>query len=106
MNSPSINVHVEPEHENQDDFVSDTEIARRWRVSVRTASRALKMLDRLPGFPKRDPMFANKRYWPAVKFFLLKRYDKTLASDITKGVKPSPRIREDPIDERETGKNR
>jgi hypothetical protein len=57
----------------RDDFVTDAEIARRWKVSEKTARGAIRQLERV-GFPKKDPLFANKRYWPAVKAFIDRRY--------------------------------
>lgn len=53
-------------------YKSDQEIARivgigeeKWRNTVPALERQ--------GLPQRDPMFANRRYWPAVKAFLDRR---------------------------------
>nr|WP_183368075.1 winged helix-turn-helix domain-containing protein [Gellertiella hungarica] len=40
---------------------------------------ALPSLDKI-GFPKPDPLFADRRYWPAVKAFLDRRYGLAAAS--------------------------
>lgn len=65
--------------DHRDDFVSDAEIAKRWRVGERTARIAIRQLERRAGFPKRDPLFGNKRYWPAVRAFLASRYRLNMA---------------------------
>lgn len=56
-----------------EDFVSDAEIARRWRVSDKTARVAIQEFGRRPGFPPKDPLFGGKRYWPAVCAFMRRR---------------------------------
>lgn len=59
-------------------FVSDDEIARRWGVCDKTARGAIREFERArPGrlqFPPKDPLFANKRFWPAVRAFMMARY--------------------------------
>jgi len=51
-------------------YVTDAEIIRRWGMSLKRGYRVLKQLDRPnPGrrrFPQPDPLFCNRRYWPAV----------------------------------------
>lgn len=54
-------------------FIADTEIARRLGLTpqeFRTKSTALER----SGFPQQDAQFNNRRYWPAVKAFLDRRY--------------------------------
>lgn len=53
-------------------YKTDREIARlvgvgekRWRANAVVLERA--------GLPKRDPLFSDRRYWPAVKAFLDRR---------------------------------
>jgi hypothetical protein len=50
-------------------YVSDDELPRLVGVDKETLGLALRTLDRNPksGFPKPDPMFGNKRYFPKVK---------------------------------------
>lgn len=60
--------------EEAEDFVSDAEIAKRWRVSTTTARIAIRAFERNPRFPKRDPVMGNKRFWPAVRAFMRWRY--------------------------------
>lgn len=64
--------HIVYVHE-RDDFVTDAEIARRWGVGEKTARIAIRALEAYSHFPKRDPLFANKRFWPAVRAFMLAR---------------------------------
>ena len=83
-----------------DDFVSDLEIARRWGVGEKTARVAIREFERRPGFPKRDPMFGDKRYWPAVRAFMANRYGLSMASAT------SPDDGEEPWNATPTAKNR
>jgi hypothetical protein len=55
-------------------FVSDTEIYRRLGVGALTGRIAIQELERLGRFPKKDPLFGNKRYWPAVAKAIDDRY--------------------------------
>lgn len=61
-------------------FVTDAEIARRWRVSDKTARVAIREFERRPGFPKKDPLFGGKRFWPAVEAFMLRRAGITISA--------------------------
>ncbi|MGY2906564.1 winged helix-turn-helix domain-containing protein [Bradyrhizobium sp. URHC0002] len=54
-------------------FVSDTELYRRLGVGPKTGRIAVQALARA-GFPPKQPLFGNKRYWPAVRFFLDRYY--------------------------------
>ncbi len=54
-------------------FVSDVELYRRLGVGPRTGRIAVRSLQH-NGFPPKDPLFGNKRYWPAVRAFLDDRY--------------------------------
>lgn len=61
-------------------FVSDTELIRRLGVGEKTARVAIRELERNRGFPKKDALFADKRYWPAVKAFLDRRSGVSLGT--------------------------
>jgi hypothetical protein len=63
-----------------DDFVPDAEIARRWGVSDKTARVAIREFEKHGGFPPRDPLFGEKRFWPAVQAFMLRRAGLTIAA--------------------------
>jgi len=51
-------------------FVSDTEMFRRIGISEKIGRIAVRELEKRLVFPPKDPLFGNKRYWPAVKGFL------------------------------------
>jgi hypothetical protein len=53
-------------------YVSDEELRQRLGVGEDALRVAVKQLER-NGFPKKDPLFSKKRYWPAVKAFLDRR---------------------------------
>lgn len=55
-------------------FVSDAELYRRLGVGPRTGRIAVSALERSGQLPKKDPLFGNKRYWPAVVAKLNDRY--------------------------------
>lgn len=53
-------------------MVTDTELIERLKVPERVARQALEMLDRdgRTGFPPKQPLWGNRRYWPAVEKWL------------------------------------
>jgi hypothetical protein len=55
-------------------FVTDAEVIRRLGVSEKVGRVAIRELERRPGFPRKDPLFGGRRFWPAVTAFLAKRY--------------------------------
>jgi hypothetical protein len=58
-----------------DDFVSDTELLTRLNVSKKVGMPAIDVLTRHdPTFPKPDPLFGGKRFWPAVRAWFHARY--------------------------------
>jgi len=60
-------------------YVSDDEIRQRLGVGEDTLRVAIKQLER-NGFPKKDPLFGKKRYWPAVQAFLDRRSGLSMKS--------------------------
>jgi hypothetical protein len=54
-------------------FVSDTEMYRRLGVGPKTGRLAVQALEP-HGFPLKQPLFGNKRYWPALRFFIDRYY--------------------------------
>lgn len=52
-------------------FVTDAELIRRLGVPTRTGRDALKLLDgdEASGFPAKQPLWGDRRYWPAVKLW-------------------------------------
>lgn len=57
-----------PEHERHTLFVTDAEMIRRMGVPEKIAREAIRMLDAKPGsgFPKKQKLWGDRRYWPAV----------------------------------------
>lgn len=56
-------------------YISDKEIAARVGVCHRTWAASLRKLES-EGLPRKNPDFANKRFWPAVVAFLAQREDR------------------------------
>lgn len=54
-------------------YLTDSECAARIGVSTEEFKSALVELDR-QGFPMKDPLFANRRYWPSVRAWFDRRY--------------------------------
>lgn len=80
------------------DFLTDAEIAVHWGVCDKTARRAMKALEKGGGgFPKKDPLFGGKRYWPAVDAFMKRRAGLSVTPVSTDGQEnwdddtPAPR---------------
>lgn len=57
------------------DFVTDAELIRRLRLPEKIGRAALRELDKASKtrrpFPQPDPLFGNRRFWPAVQQWLL-----------------------------------
>jgi hypothetical protein len=58
-------------------FVSDAELYRRMGVGERTGRAAILAMENAGNFPAKDPLFGNKRYWPAVRKALDQRFMPT-----------------------------
>ena len=54
-------------------FLPDKQIAQLLGIGEKTWRAVAQQLER-QGLPKPDPSFANRRYWPAVRAFLDRRY--------------------------------
>lgn len=68
MTEPSII----PDDEQTDGlYLPDCEILRRLGFGTKKGYRILRMLEKgvpkMPPYPKRDPLFCDRRYWPAVR---------------------------------------
>jgi hypothetical protein len=60
------------EHEARDTlYITDEELIRRLGVPRKAARAALHMFDRdrTKGFPQKQALWGNRRYWPAVKAY-------------------------------------
>ena len=53
-------------------WVTDAELIRRIGVPEKIARQAIRMLDenRASGFPQKQKLWGDRRYWPAVKDYL------------------------------------
>jgi hypothetical protein len=53
-------------------YVTDAELIRRMGVPEKIARAALRAydMDRGKGFPQKQKLWGDRRYWPAVKAFL------------------------------------
>jgi hypothetical protein len=53
-------------------FVTDAELIERLNVPEKIARQAIEMLDRdrSSGFPQKQKLWGNRRYWPAVRTYL------------------------------------
>lgn len=54
-------------------FVTDAECAERMGLTTEQFKIALPAATQA-GFPMKDPLFADRRYWPAVRAWLDQRY--------------------------------
>jgi hypothetical protein len=62
------------EREQDKLWVKDSELIRRLGVPEKKAREAIRMLERMAGFPKKEKLWGDRRYWPAVKVFMDRRY--------------------------------
>ncbi|ASY64437.1 hypothetical protein SJ05684_c30130 [Sinorhizobium sojae CCBAU 05684] len=60
-------------------FLTDAQLADRMGVSTELLKGALPALQK-SGFPAPDPLFQNRRYWPACQAFLDRRYGLAASS--------------------------
>jgi hypothetical protein len=62
------------EREQDKLFVTDAELIRRIGVPDKAAREAIRMLEEKSGFPKKQKLWGDRRYWPAVKVYMDKQY--------------------------------
>lgn len=58
------------EREKDKLYLTDAELIRRIGVPEKTMRSMLPGLETNYGFPKKSPLFGDRRYWPAVKTWL------------------------------------
>lgn len=53
-------------------YITDAELIRRMGVPEKIARQAIRRMDadRGSGFPRKQELFGDRRYWPAVKAYL------------------------------------
>jgi hypothetical protein len=67
-------------------YLTDAELIRRLGVPEKTIRPMLPALETKYGFPKKQPLFGNRRYWPAVKIWLDKHNGLMVdPSNLTRG---------------------
>ena len=60
------------DRENDKLFLADAELFRRLGVPEKIMRPMLPALESKFGFPRKQPLFGERRYWPAVKAWLNK----------------------------------
>lgn len=73
------------EREKDKLYLSDAELIRRIGVPDKTLRSILPALESKFGFPKKQPLFGGRRYWPAVKTWLDKHNGLTVDPSTTNG---------------------
>lgn len=58
------------EREKDKLYLTDAELIRRLGVPEKVMRPMLPGLEKNYGFPKKSPLFGDRRYWPAVKTWL------------------------------------
>ncbi len=67
------------EREKDKLWVTDAELIRRMGVPEPTAREAIRMLDAKPsGFPKKQKLWGDRRYWPDVKAYFDREYGRNI----------------------------
>ncbi len=61
-------------------YLTDAELIRRLGVPDKVLRPMLPGLESKYGFPKKQPLFGGRRYWPAVKMWLDKHNGLTMGS--------------------------
>ncbi len=69
-------------------YVTDAELIRRMGVPEKIARQAIQMLDANPrsGWPAKQKLWGNRRYWPAVKAYFDKTSGLSMVSQPTRGT--------------------
>lgn len=68
------------EREKDKLYLTDAELIRRLGVPEKVMRPMLPGLEKDYGFPKKSPLFGERRYWPAVKSWLDKHNGLTVGS--------------------------
>jgi hypothetical protein len=76
MTAPSASA-IERERDKL--YLTDAELIRRLGVPERLARPTIQQLESKANFPKRQALWGNRRYWPAVKAYLDRQNGLNLA---------------------------
>lgn len=76
-------------------WVTDAEMIRRMGAPEKITREVIRMLDRdqRSGFPRKQKLWGDRRYWPAVRSYLDKRYGVGFTNDAAR-VAPESRTRD------------
>jgi hypothetical protein len=77
-------------------WITDAELIRRIGVPEKSARSRLHFLDAKPQyqFPRKNPMWGNRRYWPAVKAYFDKNQGMVAPGAVERGtIKDAPPTR-------------
>jgi hypothetical protein len=66
------------EREQDKLWVTDAELIRRIGVPEKKAREALRMAEAKAGFPRKQKLWGDRRYWPAVRAYFDNLYGSTL----------------------------
>ncbi|HXJ61321.1 MAG TPA: winged helix-turn-helix domain-containing protein [Verrucomicrobiae bacterium] len=66
------------EREKDKLWVLDSELIRRMGAPEKIAREAIRMLETKGGFPKKQKLWGDRRYWPDVKAYLDRYYGSNL----------------------------
>jgi hypothetical protein len=70
-----------PERDTATLWVTDAELIRRMGVPEKTARETLRMLDaQNKGFPRKQKLWGDRRYWPDVKAYFDRTYGTNIAA--------------------------
>jgi hypothetical protein len=59
-------------------WVTDAELIRRLGVPEKKAREAIRMAEAKAGFPKKQKLWGDRRYWPAVKAYFDNLYGASM----------------------------
>ena len=59
-------------------WVTDAELIRRLGVPEKKAREAIRMAEARAGFPKKQKLWGDRRYWPAVERYFDQQYGPKL----------------------------
>ncbi len=68
-------------------FIDAAELQARLGLTDRGFKVTIAALNRMPSFPRPDPLFEGKWYWPAVRRWIDNRYGLTLEAPTSPDIK-------------------
>ena len=75
------------EREKDKLWVKDSELIRRLGVPDKLGRETLRLLEHKPGFPRKEKLWGDRRYWPAVKAY----FDALYGPKMERSILSSPR---------------